>query len=65
MLRHHRACVRDVSWHPYEQQLASVSWDGTIVGWDAAAPGGAPADGAEAALRREAGAAGGRFEGYY
>ncbi|KAG1678944.1 DDB1- and CUL4-associated factor 11 [Nymphon striatum] len=27
------ACVRDVSWHPYNMELMSSSWDGTVVKW--------------------------------
>ncbi|GBF87871.1 hypothetical protein Rsub_00583 [Raphidocelis subcapitata] len=62
VLSHHRAIVRDCSWHPYEPELSSVSWDGTLVSWDAAAPAG----GEEcAALRREAAGGGDRFDGYY
>lgn len=35
-----RALVRDCSWHPYEPELTSVSWDGRVVRWtnDASAP---------------------------
>ncbi|XP_023239273.1 DDB1- and CUL4-associated factor 11-like [Centruroides sculpturatus] len=29
----HRACVRDVSWHPYNQEIISSSWDGSIGRW--------------------------------
>lgn len=29
----HLGCVRDVSWHPYRQQLISSSWDGTLGCW--------------------------------
>ncbi|RWS15823.1 DDB1- and CUL4-associated factor 11-like isoform X2 [Dinothrombium tinctorium] len=29
----HRACVRDVSWHPMSPQLISTSWDGSICEW--------------------------------
>ncbi|EEB18068.1 WD-repeat protein, putative [Pediculus humanus corporis] len=29
----HRACVRDVSWHPYRPEITSVSWDGNIIRW--------------------------------
>lgn len=32
-LYHHRALVRDCSWHPTEPLLTSVSWDGTVVTW--------------------------------
>ncbi len=34
-LKHHRAPVRDVSWHPTEPELVSTSWDGSIVRWAA------------------------------
>ncbi|KXZ51403.1 hypothetical protein GPECTOR_12g365 [Gonium pectorale] len=36
--RLHGKLVRDVSWHPYEPQMATVSWDGTVVRWDAVPP---------------------------
>ncbi|KAI0217277.1 DDB1- and CUL4-associated factor 11 [Lamellibrachia satsuma] len=29
----HRACVRDVSWHPYDHRLVSTSWDGAVGMW--------------------------------
>ncbi|KAF7988484.1 hypothetical protein HCN44_001057 [Aphidius gifuensis] len=29
----HRGCVRDVSWHPYHQEIISSSWDGVIGCW--------------------------------
>ncbi|XP_013791990.1 LEC14B protein-like [Limulus polyphemus] len=29
----HRGCVRDVSWHPFRQELVSTSWDGTLRRW--------------------------------
>ncbi|KAK7788866.1 hypothetical protein R5R35_013446 [Gryllus longicercus] len=32
-LKGHKACVRDVSWHPYKQELVSTSWDGTVGLW--------------------------------
>lgn len=32
-LHGHRACVRDVSWHPYLPHLVSSSWDFTINKW--------------------------------
>jgi WD repeat-containing protein 23 len=25
--------VRDCSWHPLEPELATVSWDGSVVAW--------------------------------
>ncbi|XP_041376385.1 DDB1- and CUL4-associated factor 11-like [Gigantopelta aegis] len=33
-LEGHQACVRDVSWHPFDNSLMSTSWDGTIGRWD-------------------------------
>ncbi|XP_076337040.1 DDB1- and CUL4-associated factor 11-like isoform X3 [Tachypleus tridentatus] len=33
ILSAHRGCVRDVSWHPYRQELVSISWDGTLRCW--------------------------------
>jgi len=32
-LRGHKACVRDISWHPYESTILSTSWDGSIGKW--------------------------------
>nr|XP_006811903.1 PREDICTED: DDB1- and CUL4-associated factor 11-like [Saccoglossus kowalevskii] len=29
-----RACVRDVSWHPYDFSIVSTSWDGSIGKWE-------------------------------
>ena len=29
----HKACVRDVSWHPSNLDLVSSSWDGSVVRW--------------------------------
>jgi len=29
----HRQAVRDVSWHPYENEIVSTSWDGTLGLW--------------------------------
>ncbi|KXJ16439.1 DDB1- and CUL4-associated factor 11 [Exaiptasia diaphana] len=29
----HRECVRDVSWHPYDNKIVSTSWDGTVALW--------------------------------
>ena len=29
----HRACVRDVSWHPYKPELTSTSWDAMVARW--------------------------------
>ncbi|KAK3576381.1 hypothetical protein CHS0354_018929 [Potamilus streckersoni] len=33
-LERHRSCVRDVSWHPYENNIISTSWDGCLGKWD-------------------------------
>ncbi|KAK3515421.1 hypothetical protein QTP70_019915 [Hemibagrus guttatus] len=30
----HDACVRDVSWHPYQDNIVSSSWDGAIRLWE-------------------------------
>uniref|UniRef100_H3CIH1 DDB1- and CUL4-associated factor 11 n=1 Tax=Tetraodon nigroviridis TaxID=99883 RepID=H3CIH1_TETNG len=30
----HDACVRDVSWHPYEDNIVSSSWDGAVRRWE-------------------------------
>ncbi|KAH0535208.1 DDB1- and CUL4-associated factor 11 isoform X1 [Cotesia glomerata] len=32
-LEGHEGCVRDVSWHPYHQEIISASWDGVIGCW--------------------------------
>ncbi len=32
-LSFHESVVRDVSWHPTEPLLVSVSWDGGVVSW--------------------------------
>ncbi|GLI64220.1 hypothetical protein VaNZ11_007417 [Volvox africanus] len=37
-LKLHRKLVRDVSWHPFDPVLATVSWDGTVVRWNATTP---------------------------
>lgn len=29
----HKACVRDISWHPYNNSIMSSSWDCTIAQW--------------------------------
>jgi len=29
----HKQCVRDVSWHPYENIIMSTSWDSTVARW--------------------------------
>jgi WD repeat-containing protein 23 len=33
ILKGHKGCVRDVSWHPYMNEIVSSSWDGSIVKW--------------------------------
>ncbi|XP_048442908.1 LEC14B protein-like [Pyrus x bretschneideri] len=33
-LKHHKAPVRDCSWHPYYPMLVSSSWDGEVVKWE-------------------------------
>ncbi|XP_066578945.1 DDB1- and CUL4-associated factor 11 [Amia ocellicauda] len=33
-LSDHDACVRDVSWHPYEDSIVSSSWDGGVRLWE-------------------------------
>ncbi|XP_039354222.1 DDB1- and CUL4-associated factor 11 [Mauremys reevesii] len=33
-LTNHKACVRDVSWHPYEEKIVSSSWDGCLRLWE-------------------------------
>ncbi|XP_056155462.1 DDB1- and CUL4-associated factor 11 [Lampris incognitus] len=30
----HDACVRDVSWHPYQDNIVSSSWDGAVCMWE-------------------------------
>ncbi|CAL8292173.1 unnamed protein product [Lota lota] len=30
----HDACVRDVSWHPYQDSIVSTSWDGGVRMWE-------------------------------
>ncbi|KAK0144625.1 DDB1- and CUL4-associated factor 11 [Merluccius polli] len=30
----HDACVRDVSWHPYQDSIVSSSWDGGVHMWE-------------------------------
>lgn len=37
-LQYHQSLVRDCSWHPYEPELTTVSWDGTIISWGVEAP---------------------------
>ncbi|XP_052230443.1 DDB1- and CUL4-associated factor 11-like isoform X2 [Dreissena polymorpha] len=32
-LEGHRSCVRDVNWHPFENNIVSASWDGTLRKW--------------------------------
>ena len=33
VLRQQHNCVRDVSWHPYLNELVSSSWDRTVMKW--------------------------------
>ena len=33
-LNGHRKCVRDVSWHPYEQKIITSSWEGCVKLWN-------------------------------
>ncbi|XP_060567782.1 DDB1- and CUL4-associated factor 11-like isoform X2 [Ruditapes philippinarum] len=33
-LEGHRQCVRDVSWHPYENNIVTTSWDGSLRKWE-------------------------------
>ncbi|XP_061777876.1 DDB1- and CUL4-associated factor 11 isoform X1 [Nerophis ophidion] len=30
----HDACVRDITWHPYEDNIISSSWDGAVRMWE-------------------------------
>ena len=30
----HQGVVRDVSWHPYRQEIISSSWDFSVLRWD-------------------------------
>ncbi len=32
-LQYHSNLVRDCSWHPHRPELATVSWDGSVVQW--------------------------------
>ena len=34
VLSGHKSCVRDVSWHPYNLELVSSSWDFTVNKWE-------------------------------
>jgi len=34
VLSGHRGCVRDVSWHPYNPEIISSSWDTSIMKWE-------------------------------
>ena len=43
-LVNHNACVRDVSWHPYMNEIVSSSWDRKIVKWTPNPPEDAPED---------------------
>ncbi|KAK6940886.1 WD40 repeat [Dillenia turbinata] len=42
-LEHHKATVRDCSWHPYYPMLVSSSWDGDVIRWEFPGNGEAPA----------------------
>lgn len=33
-LEGHRSCVRDVSWHPFENNIITTSWDGSLRRWE-------------------------------
>eukprot|EP01024_Parvocaulis_polyphysoides_P065021 TRINITY_DN7573_c0_g1_i4.p1 TRINITY_DN7573_c0_g1~~TRINITY_DN7573_c0_g1_i4.p1 ORF type:complete len:622 (+),score=77.01 TRINITY_DN7573_c0_g1_i4:148-1866(+) len=33
VLDHHKHTVRDCSWHPFQQMLCTVGWDGQVVQW--------------------------------
>jgi len=33
-LQGHQSCVRDVSWHPYNMEICSSSWDYTVTRWE-------------------------------
>lgn len=37
-LEGHRSCVRDVSWHPYENNIMTSSWDGCVGKWEYITP---------------------------
>lgn len=37
-LEGHRSCVRDVSWHPYENNIMTSSWDGMVGKWEYKTP---------------------------
>lgn len=37
-LEGHRSCVRDVSWHPYDNNIMTSSWDGCIGKWEYKSP---------------------------
>ena len=32
-LEGHNGCVRDVSWHPYLNEIVSSSWDQSVIRW--------------------------------
>jgi len=34
VLSGHKGCVRDVSWHPYQPEIFSSSWDFSVTKWD-------------------------------
>lgn len=37
-LQGHKSCVRDVSWHPYQPEILSSSWDYTLNRWEYSEP---------------------------
>ena len=37
-MQFHESLVRDCSWHPYEPELTTASWDGRIVSWGVQPP---------------------------
>ena len=51
ILSGHKGCVRDVSWHPYNPEILSSSWDFTVRRWVSAAD--APSDKTGRACDRE------------
>lgn len=35
---HHKEVIRDVSWHPYENNIVSSGWDGNLIKWECNSP---------------------------
>uniref|UniRef100_A0A1B6CJX3 DDB1- and CUL4-associated factor 11 n=1 Tax=Clastoptera arizonana TaxID=38151 RepID=A0A1B6CJX3_9HEMI len=33
VLSGHRGCVRDVTWHPFQSEIVSTSWDQSVICW--------------------------------